>query len=1389
MDALLTMYRDRLTDLTARNLSLRLMRMSNKNHVDIHSLSVLNPLEGERVFHDTFHFEPLIPLVATNRLDEEGIALNRKLTQLKREMDLIEQETGMNPFYIAYGFLEGYLVEDFFIRSPLMLIPAKLKKTELQKLPYWVLELSSDDLPFLNRTLLLAIEKYLGIKIEEQLPDDFEEQLKANAMGFVKALLQTYKIPLLSDPDDKIAPLRNMKKDDIPPFRRGFELKPYLVMGKFQQSVSTLLTDYELLINNPPEGGLLSELLSEQGASDIEEIRTEELNNVHEKDTYFVLETDASQEAVVVSSGTRKGLVVHGPPGTGKSQVIVNLIADRLARNQKVLLVCQKATALDVVYNRLSSIQLHQHVALVHDFNESRAGTYSKIVSVIEKQAALFATSIDQDRMSNEMQALASKLNEIAHALHKERPIGRTLHQLYSTAKLNEDLLIDVSDFSRTVTYPDLHSTLVDLKHVIELIRIYDDPRHPWKHRKSFGKLNTQHQLELSSILSRIIRHAEMAEKAYEHSGAIAPKQFVAHTDELKQLSDALVVLQDVHFQDSIFMFFEDEHRDFENSTHMKHVYQTFKGIEKDFLVLAGRSAPVPHLTAQEGAVWTQKIGQFLDLNDKMSRFINSTWYALRKELQAHCSQHHIAFEGTSIRQYKEKIESFLKFVELRDRTTKVHFLSDAPVANDAAEWEKWLEEKQTCINFLQPFVRAQKVFPDWLANPTSVQALRAFLEDEFKHMVNVHLELANLTVQLQFDIEKLNIYLQSEHIKQLSRDVDAGTYNILRFSGLLKALDQFDSLSRLDQMKSDLNFQQVKLIERCKEKAPIDSTPDLINHWCALIENSFYHTWLLQIEEEDPHIKDVSTELYQRSVERYKELIRDKRKGVPRIINERLSRRAGEVMPATKQKLKSEASKKRRQATLRQIMKSFTEDLLKLIPCWLCTPESVSALFPLEEAMFDLVIFDEASQCPVENTIPAIYRAKQIVIAGDEKQLPPSSFFQAAQEEDDDEEEDPSLYVDRSNRLAKSLLEWAKPKLPDQWLTWHYRSHNEELINFSNHAFYGRRMQIASSKAKVKEGKAIEFIQVDGKWIGRQNRVEAEKVVDTVIEILRENPSKPSLGIITFNNTQAELINDVMDERSSKDHELKSLLNEARSRKAGEENVGLFVKNIENVQGDERDIIIFSVGYAENEEGKMVSQFGPLGQEGGENRLNVAITRAKHKVYLVCSFNPASWTRAENYTKGVRLLKRYLEYGKAVSDGNTDDVERILRQLSDGTATQELDQVVLLDSPFEEEVYRELVALGYHVHTQIGLSGYRIDLGIVHPSNEHYILGIECDGAMYHSSKVARERDIYRQRFLEDQGWRIHRIWSRNWWRGKEREIEKITNLVNEILHPVSQG
>ncbi|MCA8940389.1 MAG: DUF559 domain-containing protein, partial [Planctomycetes bacterium] len=420
--------------------------------------------------------------------------------------------------------------------------------------------------------------------------------------------------------------------------------------------------------------------------------------------------------------------------------------------------------------------------------------------------------------------------------------------------------------------------------------------------------------------------------------------------------------------------------------------------------------------------------------------------------------------------------------------------------------------------------------------------------------------------------------------------------------------------------------------------------------------------------------------------------------------------------------------------------------------------------------------------QCAVEHGLPPTYRGRRIVIAGDEQQLQPSMQFQARSEfvEEDEPSENEEEVIDTEAVEADSILRLAKTRFPQRMLTWHYRSKFPELIDFSNHGFYDGRLKTVPDTLTDGALAPISYIKVeDGEWRKRTNRPEAERVVEEVYQLLLKHGGAKSIGVITFNITQREMILNVIDARSNEDHEFGEVFTRAFSPPDANLDQALFVKNIENVQGDERDIILFSIGYGPDEDGRVRAAFGSLSQEGGENRLNVAVSRAKEAIIIVASIEPEQLNVGESKNRGPRLVRAYLEYARAVARQSEEARQAVLREINP-VKDAHVGTSASFESPFEEQVYEALRAKGLQVDTQVGVSGYRLDLAIVDPNmNSRYLIGIECDGATYHSAPSVRERDAYRQRFLESRGWVIHRRWSRNWWRNPEREVEAILDLV----------
>lgn len=455
---------------------------------------------------------------------------------------------------------------------------------------------------------------------------------------------------------------------------------------------------------------------------------------------------------------------------------------------------------------------------------------------------------------------------------------------------------------------------------------------------------------------------------------------------------------------------------------------------------------------------------------------------------------------------------------------------------------------------------------------------------------------------------------------------------------------------------------------------------------------------------------------------------------------------------------LRNEITKKRAHKPLRELISNIPTALTKLTPCLLMSPLSIAQFLAPDTQPFDVVVFDEASQIPVWDAIGAIARGRQVIMVGDPKQLPPTSFFDRAESSVDDED----VEVDMESILDECI----GASLPTLNLDWHYRSRNESLIAFSNHRYYGGRL--VTFPSPVTEDRAVSFHHVEGayeKGGARVNRAEARALVADIVQRLRGpgfRASRRTIGVVTFNSEQQKLIEDLLDEERRQDPALEPYFSEAELEP-------LFVKNLESVQGDERDIMYFSITYGPDAAGHVSMNFGPMNRTGGERRLNVAITRARHELRVFSSLKGEQMDLSKTQSIGVRDLKHFLEFA-----------ERGPRALVEVTTGSQGG----FESPFEEAVAAALDARGWGVHTQVGASAFRVDLAVVHPDAPGtYLCGIECDGATYHRSATARDRDLLREQVLRGLGWDILRIWSTDWWVDWQGVIERLCKRLDELL------
>jgi very-short-patch-repair endonuclease len=1231
--------KDRLNDLSKRNRSIYLTKLYHKWNFDLYQIEQVKGTGAEKLLQQILNQKDTITLLKKSVSNEKSILISKHLNTLDRNMKAIEDETGQYEFFVGYPFVTGNLVDGTFIQGPLFLFPYRLERRNMGT--EWIL--SKEDDPLLNRALVLALRKIGQLAVNESIFEELDVKKQASNLSSLPACLATFGLEL-SLHDQPLGPFPVYPAAETPT-NRALRIERLAVLGNFPQGSSALLKDYDELMKTD-QLGLVEELLQqgleqrdEPDEYDADEEQTPSKSPT-EAEQFYLLPTDSSQETILKEARYRKGLVIEGPPGTGKSQVIVNLITDALAQNKKVLVVCQKRAALDVVYQRLETLGLHEHAALVHDEKRDRKPLYGKIAYLLsntdDSQPRLLSVDFLKS-LSKQLQEKEQTLNAIMEGLHTPHASGYTAYQLYSLTKPldQESKTIEVRDLLDRINRNNIEDILSKVYLYGEYFERFGKADYPLKNRRSFARLEWNDQTKIAETLESTYQKALQAQ----------------------QQLDAL---------------------DHERIT--------------------------PEYTWSVGEQLEKVISHLDDSKKNVLQKLQLWWWT--------------SFTGRKI---VEELLHGEKFSGL-----------------SSPEWEN------------------------------------------IKRMLRTMYEMGKITDQMREELESLKTYFTDEEIEQLSKELSAGripTTELLQRQECI--MHDFDELREMDACFEDAPEIVKELIRRAEKKLGFgDGRVSVPEWWVDTIRQCIYIGWIDQIERQYPDLAKVSTHEFERIRESYQQLLTEKQQHMHALLHQQLRQQTLDVLTnhhRSMRELRHQVTKKRKIWPLRKLIHHFAENgLLQVMPVWLTSPEMASAMFPLKESLFDLVIFDEASQCTVENGLPALYRGNQVVIAGDEKQLPPMTLFRGywSNVEEEDDEED---FED-----AQSLLALAKRSFRDYMLQWHYRSKYEELINFSNHAFYHGLMQIAPNVSPDQDPPAIVWHQTNGRWIKQCNEIEAGFVVDLLKKQLQSRPDQ-SVGIITFNAKQQETIKDLIEDRAEKDPEFAALYHAAMSKDLDQQ---VFVKNIENVQGDERDVIIFSVGYAPNEEGKIHTRFGTLNQQGRENRLNVAITRAKEQIQVVASIEPHQLNVANATHQGPKLFKLYLEYAKAVSDRNREKVRSIFMELNEQVNLRRKQHHDVFDSPFEQQVCQALREAGYAVDTQVGASGYRIDLAVVHPRHpDRYILGIECDGAMYHSSPQAKERDVYRQRFLEARGWKIMRIWSRNWWKQPMREIEKIDQTIRRMV------
>ncbi len=1322
MKDLLKIFQKRLTNLTGNNKSLVHLRLRKTQDVDLNLFDFSEKLSSHEILESLIGKKKTTKLCSLlNARDKNGNELSKQLSKIKRQSNFLFEEHGSQNLYLGWPYVTGQISKDLIIRCPLLFYPISLEKTE----SHWTIRLRDEPINF-NKSFLLAYAHYNQIKISnetleynfEELSGDFQ-QFKNSLYDFLKesSLEINFNQELF---ENKLIPFVDYKKIDLKYFEGVGQLKlsSNAVLGVFPQADSYLVPDYDQLIEEKKNISLEDFFISKSffDSGEKEQISTNDpyrpiKSKILESDLLTPYRIDSSQEEAIRSIKNGASIVVQGPPGSGKSQLICNLICDFIGRKKRVLVVSQKRAALDVIYDRLREKDFHNFTALVHDFKSDRASVYKKITAQIEvlsdykkQNNALDSIEIERkfSRTSTTIDQNTEELTEFKHALFNTEEFGKSIKELYLMADINQPH-INLSHEYRDITYNDIDGLLSTFKFYWDLhIRLYQES-HPLKNRTNFKSFGIKNLQEIKIILNDFRQNIQdINTKSLNMTG----HQFsLNELDWVYKQKESLSTWLKTLNEPSAYAVFR---KIYEKKTDYKWLLGKEKSIYECFRDI-GIENSVPRKDLG-------KIVEFLDEYDHSGKnFASNLNYKLfnkhKLTLQRVFVDNQLNFDRKGINSLKKKIDNRLNFEHFVSEMAEQDWVDDIPEQPSLEKFKNWFHNQFVALEAQYQLQEFRSLSQFMNIKNTSHDQLTA----NTKELVELGKEAHN----------KLNTW-KKYFSPKLINEFETSDEKITLASNCLHK--DFDAMCEYDKLKNELSQDNqnifTKLTQECKN----------ITEASKLFKNSLYITWIGHLETKYPiltipssgKLDKIETDLQiaikaKRELSKQIALINLKENTYKNISFNRLNNRI------TYRELEHQVSKKRQLWPIRKVIDQFTEELFDLMPCWLASPETVSAIFPLEKN-FDLIIFDEASQCFTEKGIPAIARANQVVIAGDSQQLSPYDLYQTRYEVEDE--------IGSSHESeTDSLLDIANKYLSPFTLKGHYRSKTLDLIDFSNQHFYNNELSLVQSQFDSNHYlPAIEFNYIENAhWYQNTNILEAEAVVKELITLI--NNGEDDIGVISFNYKQQQLITDLLEDAAQVE---KFIIPEK-----------LFIKNIENIQGDERKIILMSFTYAPSDTGQINMNFGSLNRYKGENRLNVAITRAQEKIKVFASILPHQLHVEKSIHVGPKLLKSYLEYVIKVSDHNWEPTV--------------IDKKIFSRETSLTHILPQLSTK----HIELNQSFPFADLTAI--SNKHYVGLILSDDEHYLHSKSIKEFHAYKPLYLKQKGWKIQKIHSRNYFLDKE--------------------
>ncbi|HEY3429834.1 MAG TPA: AAA domain-containing protein, partial [Cyclobacteriaceae bacterium] len=916
---------------------------------------------------------------------------------------------------------------------------------------------------------------------------------------------------------------------------------------------------------------------------------------------------------------------------------------------------------------------------------------------------------------------LIETLEEFRHALFDETEFGISVKELYLTSNPKTSS-INVRQEYQYFDLKKIGDFASKIQRYAQYAATLEQDDYPWLNRISFSNFLINDLREIKKAVRSVPETQLRFQKELEKF--ISSTLSLVECESLLQREPEIDKMMELLNQNSVFESFQRMVGEHDDETSLLWLQNTERVCMNCFDGVGVESTIETHKLGTIQQALHRRMESRRGLIKRIRWELSDQKFLLKRVLV----ENNLKFNKAGLVALEQRIDNRLNLehhiTALRDKS----WLSELPLDVDQQKMKQWFDHQLKAI-------RAKLLFNS-LRELRKAINMEKISKEQFQETIKAILGIIRELPSLRSEWSK---FLSSYQIQQLISQPQ------LEKDYVTTLERDFDKLIEFDQIKESLVDYEKNILSRLFEETQKWEPAKLE----SLFQNTIRLAWIEHIETKYPILRSVSTfkmdeiqkELHQNMLEKQQlstqiVLLRARERVYGNVEYNRLNNRV------TYRDLHHQVTKKKKIWPVRKVIAEFSEELFNLMPCWMASPEAVSAIFPMTQ-LFDLVIFDEASQCFSERGIPAMFRAKQALVAGDSKQLRPFELYQTRWE---DEHENPDLEVD-------SLLELSERYLPTIQLQGHYRSQSMALIDFSNQFFYDGNLKLLPDR-KISNDRtpSIEFHKVTGLWENQTNPLEAQTVVRYAFDLIRKHPEK-EIGIITFNAPQQMLLMDLMEEVSVKEG-----LTIPES---------LFVKNIENVQGDERDIIIFSVGYAPGKDGKMSMQFGSLNVTGGENRLNVAVTRAREKIIVISSIQAEELKLQGIKNEGPKLLKKYLEFSRQVSEGNFK-LQRlpVEKHSSDWYLSKQL---------MTRNSENNALSVSYSLFT-LPFTDVLVQQG-------HDQLGVLLtDDQLYHTSPTVKEPHFYTPHLLQKKNWNYLRVFSRSWWMDREKTENELSKFTYQL-------